>query len=60
MVSFARARTRTWLSKLWHLNAQTNNEVRDDLDKSNEFIDNISDKNKYFFEAIKNGGIWFC
>ncbi|MBW3041479.1 hypothetical protein [Prochlorococcus marinus] len=59
MVSFARARTRSWLSRLWPVTVQPIKDETVELEKSKELIENISNQNKCFLEAIKNGGMWF-
>ena len=59
MVSFARARTRSWLSRLLPVKVHSINKDSVQFDKSKEHIDNISEQNKCFIEAIKNGGLWF-
>ena len=60
MVSFARARTRSLLSRLWPMKSQlitkTNENV---LEKSQELIKKQKIQDNYFLEASKNGGIWF-
>ena len=59
MVSFARARTRSWISRLWPVTAQPiKNEVAA-MDMSKELIEKQKEQNKCFLEASKNGGIWF-
>ncbi len=58
MVSFARARTRSWLARLWPLKAQLNNKAVA-IDKSKVLIEKQQEQNKFFFETCKNGGIWF-
>ena len=59
MVSFARARTRSWVSKLWPLQIKTRNNATSDLSASKELVDKQNEQNKFFLEATKNGGIWF-
>ena len=59
MVSFARARTRSWLDKLWPVKGQTNKNEIIELEKSKELIDQQKEQNNLFLEAINNGGIWF-
>ena len=61
MVSFARARTRSLLSRLWPMKSLqiTNTNVSDVLDKSQELIKKQKLQDKYFLEASKNGGMWF-
>ncbi len=59
MVSFARARTRSWLSRLWPVAAQPIKKEKVELDKSKELIENLAQQNKCFLEASKNGGMWF-
>tara|TARA_Y100001968_G_scaffold295909_1_gene303668 strand:- start:268 stop:450 length:183 start_codon:yes stop_codon:yes gene_type:complete len=59
MVSFARARTRSWISLLWPVTVHPNNNETTELDYSKELIENIAKQNKYFLEASKNGGMWF-
>ena len=59
MVSFAGARTRSWLSKLRPLSAQTKKNELNPSYKSKGIIKNHLEQNKCFLEAIKNGGMWF-
>ena len=59
MVSFARARTKSWLSRLWPVSAQPiKNEIAA-MDMSKELIEKQQEQNKCFLEASKNGGMWF-
>ena len=59
MVSFARARTRSWISRLWPVTVHPiKNEIAA-MDISKELIDKQQEQNKCFLEASKNGGIWF-
>jgi hypothetical protein len=59
MVSFARARTRSLLSKLWPMTEKPLNSQKLELYKSENLIEDIEQQNKRFLEASKNGGIWF-
>ena len=59
MVSFARARTRSLLSKLWPVKEKPLNNHSVELRESNKLIDDIEKQNKCFLEASKNGGMWF-
>ena len=59
MVSFARARTRSWLSKLWPQIVQHLKNETGELDNSKEIIDKQHEQNKCFLEVSKNGGMWF-
>ena len=59
MVSFARARTRSWLSKLWPVTVQSNKNETVAMDMSKKLIENQQEQNKSFLEASKNGGMWF-
>ena len=59
MVSFARARTRSLLSRLWPMSAKPLNNQKVELRESQKFIENIEEQNKCFLEASKNGGMWF-
>ena len=59
MVSFARARTRSLLSKLWPVTEKPLNNQSVELRESNKLIDDIEKQNKCFLEASKNGGMWF-
>ena len=59
MVSFARARTRSLLSRLWPV---TENKLKNQTFESHEsikLIEDIAEQNKCFLEASKNGGMWF-
>ena len=58
MVSFARARTRSLLSRLWPMTAKTLNNQTVELHKSNN-LEDIEEQNKCFLEVSKNGGMWF-
>tara|TARA_Y100001968_G_scaffold236956_1_gene220275 strand:+ start:1647 stop:1829 length:183 start_codon:yes stop_codon:yes gene_type:complete len=59
MVSFARARTRSLLSKLWPLEEKPLNNQKVDSSKSKKQQEDILEQNKCFLESIKNGGMWF-
>ena len=59
MVSFARARTRSLLSRLWPMKAKPLNNQTVELHKSRNLIEDIEEQNKFFLEASKNGGMWF-
>ena len=59
MVSFARARTRSLLSKLWPIKTKPLNNQEIKLHKSENLIETINEQNKCFLEASKNGGMWF-
>ena len=59
MVSFARARTRSLLSRLWPMTAKPINTKKIELQKSENFLEDIEEQNKCFLEASKNGGMWF-
>tara|TARA_B100000614_G_scaffold192554_1_gene173668 strand:- start:909 stop:1091 length:183 start_codon:yes stop_codon:yes gene_type:complete len=59
MVSYARARTRSLLSRLWPVSAKNLDNQKVEFGKSKYLIEDIDKQNKNFFEASKNGGIWF-
>ena len=59
MVSFARARTRSLLSRLWPVPIQTSEKNKSKLDISKAQIVKQQDQNKCFLEASRNGGMWF-
>ena len=59
MVSFARARTRSLLSKLWPVTEKRLNNHSVELSESNKLINDIEKQNKCFLEASKHGGMWF-
>ena len=59
MVSFARARTRSWISRLWTVTVQPLNNETTKLDKSKDHLEKQQEQNKCFLEASKNGGMWF-
>ena len=59
MVSFARARTRSLLSRLWPVTEKSINNKAIEFNKSKKLIKDIAEQNKYFLEASKNGGMWF-
>ena len=59
MVSFARARTRSLLSRLWPVTEKTLNNQTVESHKSKTLIEDIAEQNKCFLEASKNGGMWF-
>ncbi|KGG16173.1 MULTISPECIES: hypothetical protein [unclassified Prochlorococcus] len=59
MVAFARARTRSLLSKLWPMIVPER--IPDKLNQpdSEQFNESRIDQKESFFNAIKDGGIWF-
>ena len=59
MVSFARARTRSLLSRLWPMTAKSLDNKTIEVHKSKNLIEDIEEQNKCFLEASKNGGMWF-
>jgi len=59
MVSFARARTRSLLSRLWPVTEKSLNNQTIESHKSKKLIEDIAEQNKCFLEASKNGGMWF-
>ena len=59
MVSFARARTRAWLTKIWPLTDQFIKNDTTQLDNSKEPNEKQLEQNKFFLDASRNGGIWF-
>tara|TARA_B100000700_G_C14331004_1_gene528197 strand:- start:149 stop:331 length:183 start_codon:yes stop_codon:yes gene_type:complete len=58
MVSFARARARSLLSRLWNVSFQTIEKDKADLGNSKEQLEKHKQQNTCFFEASKNGGLW--
>ena len=58
MVSFARARTKSWLSRLWPVTVQPTKNETVAMDMSKELIEKQQEQNKCFFEASENGGMW--
>ena len=59
MVSFARARTRSLLSRLWPVTEKKLNNQTVESNKTKKPIEDIAEQNKCFLEASKNGGMWF-
>ena len=59
MVSFARARAKSWLTRLWPVTVKTNKNETAEMDMSKELIEKQQEQNKCFLEASKSGGIWF-
>jgi len=59
MVSFARARTRSLLSRLWPVTEKSLNNQTIESHKSKKHIEDIAEQNKCFLEASKDGGMWF-
>ena len=59
MVSFARARTRSWISRLWPMTVQPIKIETASMDMFKELIEKQQEQNKSFLEASKNGGMWF-
>jgi len=58
MVSFARARTRSLLSRLWPMTEKNLSNQTVQSHKSKKLIEDITEQNKCFLEASKNGGMW--
>ena len=59
MVSFARARTKSWLSRLFSVTAKPIKSKTEALKKTKEVFEKHHEQNKFFLEASKNGGMWF-
>ena len=59
MVSFARARTKSWLTRLWPLPVQPINTETTEFNNSKELIKRQQQQKKCFLETSKNGGMWF-
>tara|TARA_Y100001968_G_scaffold226679_1_gene209448 strand:+ start:558 stop:740 length:183 start_codon:yes stop_codon:yes gene_type:complete len=59
MVSFARARAKSWLARLWPTTVKANKNETGAMDMHKDLIENQNEQNKCFFEASKNGGMWF-
>ena len=59
MVSFARARAKSWFKRLWPVTVKTKKNEPAEKDMSRELLENQQEQNICFFEASKNGGIWF-
>ena len=58
MVSFARARAKSWLTRLWPVTVKTNKNETAEMDMSKELIEKQREQNKFFLEASENGGMW--
>ena len=59
MVSFARARTKSLLSRLWPVAVQPKENKKGRVDMSKVHVNKQLEQNKCFLEASKNGGMWF-
>ncbi len=59
MVSFARAKTKSLLARLWPVKAKPLSNQTAELQKSRNSIEDIMKQNKCFLEISKNGGMWF-
>ncbi len=59
MVSFARAKTRSLLSRLWPVTEKNLKNQTVESHMSKKPIEEIAEQNKCFLEASKNGGMWF-
>ena len=59
MVSFARAKTRSLLSKLLPMTILTIEEETLGTMKSEKLIEKQQEQNKFFLESTKFGGVWF-
>tara|TARA_Y100001968_G_scaffold235060_1_gene218208 strand:+ start:822 stop:1004 length:183 start_codon:yes stop_codon:yes gene_type:complete len=59
MVSFARARAKSWFKRLWPVTAKPNRNGTTAIEMSKELKENQQEQNKCFFEASKKGGMWF-
>ncbi len=59
MVSFAKARTRSLLSRLWPDKDHSTKTETVKLEESKKLIENIAEQNKCFLDASMNGGMWF-
>ena len=59
MVSFARARAKSWFKRLWPATVRSKRDEIAAMDMSKELIEKQKEQNKCFFETSMNGGIWF-
>ena len=59
MVSFARARTRSLLSRLWPVAEKNLKDQTVESQRSRKLSEDIAEQKKCFLEASKNGGMWF-
>tara|TARA_Y100001968_G_scaffold255506_1_gene241664 strand:- start:271 stop:453 length:183 start_codon:yes stop_codon:yes gene_type:complete len=59
MVSFARVRTRSLLSKLWPMTVKPINNDIADLEEPIGIVEMQQRQNNSFLEITKNGGFWF-
>ena len=59
MVSFARARTRSWLSKLFPVSSQSIKAEKIAMDIPKELFEEQQEQNKCFLDTTMNGGFWF-
>ena len=57
MVSFARAKTRSLLSRLWPVTIQTIEKNKAEIDNPIGLVEKHKEQNKCFLEASKNGGM---
>ena len=59
MVSFARARTTSWLSRLWPMSVHSFKSKTFQLEEENELNEKHSRQNRRFLQSSENGGMWF-
>ncbi len=59
MVSFARARTKSWISRLWPISVQSFESKTIQLDEAKELMEKQTRQNRRLLDLSKNGGMWF-
>tara|TARA_B100000214_G_scaffold167342_1_gene120194 strand:+ start:1793 stop:1975 length:183 start_codon:yes stop_codon:yes gene_type:complete len=59
MVSFARAKTKSFLSRLWPQAEKNLKNQTIESYQSKKVFEDIAEQNKCFLEASKDGGMWF-
>ena len=59
MAAYARARTRSWLSKIWLGVAKDTPDESSPVQQLTQIEEKHNEQKKRFIEASKNGGVWF-
>ena len=60
MSTFARAITRSWVSRLWTTSPELTNKDNLEIEtQANQVNTKLVEQNRRFLDASKDGGIWF-
>ena len=59
MAAYARARTRSWLSRIWFGVPKDTHNESSRVEHLSEIEEKHNEQKRRFIEAARNGGVWF-